>query len=146
MTLLKIKPRLTHSIPANFNSLVDELLKDTTVKTKKEPGFVPRVNILEKEKEFEIQLEIAGYSKKDIKINVENEIITINGNNNPQHSSESVEYHLRQVKEGMFSRAFYLPEDVLVDKINANFHDGILSVKIPIDEVVQNKKSISIDD
>ena len=146
MTLLKIKPRLTHSIPANFNSLVDELLKETTVKTNKETGFVPRANILEKEKEFEIQLEIAGYSKKDIEINVENEIITINGINNPEHSSKSVKYHLRQVKEGMFSRAFYLPEDALVDKINANFHDGILSVKIPIDEVVQNKKSISIDD
>ncbi len=146
MTLLKFKPRLTHSIPANFNSLVDELLMEKAVKNNAETKFVPRANILEKEKEFEIQLEVAGYSKKDIEINVENDVIKITGDNNVEQSTNSEKYHLRQIKEGKFSRSFYLPEDALEDKIVANFNNGILSVKIPIDETGPNKRSISIDD
>jgi len=141
MTLLKFKPRTSSSIPSGFTSLIDELLKNDHVERSETYNFVPRVNILENEKAFEIQLELAGFNKKNIEIKVENDLLTIQGENN---RTNGLKYHVHQIREGKFTRSFYLPEDVSTDKVLAKFENGILYLQIPKDEVKQTKHRINV--
>ena len=145
MTLLKFKPRTSSSIPSGFNSFIDELLKNDLTESSGADTFEPRANILENVKAFEIQLELAGFDKKNIIINVENKILTIKGENmevnNPAKGSK---YHVHQINKGKFQRSFYLPDDVSSDNVEAKFENGILYVWIPKDEVKLTKRTIDV--
>ena len=145
MTLLKFKPRTTGSIPNGFTSLIDELLKNDLTNNSKANTFEPRANILENEKAFEIQLELAGFNKKNIIINVENEILTIKGENvDVNNSANGLKYHVHQINKGKFQRSFYLPDDVSSENVEVKFENGILYIWIQKDEVKQTKRTIDV--
>ena len=144
MTRLIIQPRSTNAIPVSFTSIIDELLKENKVIKHQENAAVPKANILENETEFEIQLELAGYNKKNIEINVEKGIITLKGDNRNNDPQRFTNYHINQITEGKFHREFYLPEDTPEDKINARFENGILYVIIPKDQLRHSKRSVTV--
>lgn len=144
MTLLKINPRSKGSVPSNFYSLLDDILKENKVDEYAKSSFVPRANIIEGEKEFQIQLELAGFNKKDIEINLEKDVLIIKGEKKNNESKNTPQYHVRQINDGNFQRSFYLPEDVAADKINARFENGILNIEIPKDEAKLIKRNINV--
>jgi len=146
MTLLKLKPRSTSSLPAGINSLIDELLRTDPNDATDESTFVPRANILERENEFEIHIELAGFNKKNIEINIEKDVLTVKGANSPgdHNTNNSFKYHVHQIRYGKFQRSFYLPDDLSPDKINARFENGILYILIPKDESKLLKRTINI--
>ena len=144
MTQLIIKPRSTNSSPLSFTSIIDELLKENKVIKHHEKAVVPKTNILENETKFEIQLELAGYNKKNIEISVEKGIITFKGDNRNNDTQNFTKYRINQITEGKFHHEFYLPEDTLEDKINARFENGILYVIIPKDKLKLLKRSITV--
>jgi HSP20 family protein len=95
---------------------------------------MPAVNIREDEKKFSLDLAIPGIDKKDLKIEINEDVITISS----EHSEEKVDNHddfkRREFSYSTFCRSFYLPENVSKDKIEANYKDGILSVVLPKDQ------------
>lgn len=92
----------------------------------------PKVNVLSHDDKIEIQAEIAGYSRDDISVEVEEDILSIIGK--ASQASEQTDksiYLLRELKRSAFSRSFKLSEGLDAEKIDATFKDGLLTLVIP---------------
>ena len=92
----------------------------------------PKVNVALLEDRIEIEAEIAGYSKDDVSVQVENDVLSIVGKASQlgEQTDKSV-YLLRELKRSSFSRSFRLDDQLDSDNINATFKDGLLTLVIP---------------
>jgi len=91
----------------------------------------PSVNIIETEKSFEIEMAVPGYEKKDIAINVENNVLTVSHEHIDEAESEHYRFAKREFSYGSFTRSFSLSRWVEIDNIRASFENGILKIEIP---------------
>ncbi len=92
---------------------------------------VPAVNIAENKDSYEIELAAPGIDKKDIKIDLHNNALTISCERNVEHEDKDDQYMRKEFEYSSFSRSFTLPETVNADKIKADHANGILKVHIP---------------
>jgi len=92
----------------------------------------PKVNVISHDDQIEIQAEIAGYTKDDISVEVEEDILSIVGKASQatEQTDKSV-YLLRELKRSAFSRSFRLSDNLDAEKIDATFKDGLLTLVIP---------------
>lgn len=92
----------------------------------------PKVNVVSFDDRIEIEAEIAGYSKDDVSVEVENEVLSIVGKASQlnEQTDKSV-YLLRELKRSSFSRSFRLDDQLDADNIEATFKDGLLTLVIP---------------
>lgn len=105
----------------------------------------PGVNIVEREQEFELRLLAPGYSKQDLKLDLEDDLLTISAEKKDEALQENERYTRREFTHSAFSRSFKLPETVDSAAITATHADGVLSVRIPKAEVSKPKaREISI--
>ena len=100
---------------------------------------MPAVNIKEDEKNFILDLAVPGIDKKDLKIEINEDVITVSSESKDEKEVNSDDYKRREFSYSSFCRSFYLPENVNKDKIEANYKDGILSVFLPKDVEEKNK-------
>lgn len=114
-------------------------------------GRRPRFNdmkcdVYEKDGNYNIELDIPGYDKKDIKIECENDTLTITAekNNEVNDESEDKKYIRRERVYGKVSRTFTF-NDIDEDAVSANFENGILTIVVPKNEKVNSKKVIEIN-
>ena len=129
MTLVKYKNNLD-PIFTGFNHFFDDFItRDVPAYFPK--GSLPKVNILENDNQFEIQLSAAGISKDDLNVKVDNDQLTISYDHKEDKSDEGVTYTMREFGLKSFSRSFNLPDTVDSSKIKANFVNGILILEIP---------------
>ncbi len=108
---------------------------------------VPAVNVLEDADNFKIELAAPGMEKKDFKIDLENNVLTISSEKEYKHEDEKDgKFMRREFGYASFKRSFTLPESVDADKIKANYKDGLLHINIPKREEAKQKppKQISI--
>ena len=101
--------------------------------------FKPGANILETETGFELHLALPGMKKEEVKIDLNENTLTISGERNFQKEETKGTWHYNEIRQGKFSRSFVLPEGILHDAIEANFADGILEIKLPKAEPKQAK-------
>lgn len=92
---------------------------------------VPAVNIKEGEKSFTLELAVPGMNKNDLKINVENDLLTVSSETKNEVNDEREGYKRKEFSYSSFCRSFYLPENVKVEDIKASYKDGVLNVEIP---------------
>jgi len=92
---------------------------------------IPSANIKETEENFQIELGIPGIKKEDIKIDLEDGILTISSEQKEEKTEEKDYYTRREFNYSSFSRSFQLPDIVDTDKITASYKDGILNIVIP---------------
>lgn len=105
----------------------------------------PKVNVYEYDDKVGIVAEIPGLSKKQIKVDVEDNILTISGDKHSVWDDAKAKVLRRELKQSSFKRSFTLGELLDGDDISANFKDGVLSIEIPKVEPAKPKKhSINI--
>ena len=90
----------------------------------------PAVNIKEDEKKYSLELAVPGIDKKDLKIEVNEDILTISMEQKVEKEDESQGYKRREFSYTSFCRSFYLPDDSNREKIEASYKDGILTVDL----------------
>ncbi|MEY3236917.1 MAG: hypothetical protein RI883_1018 [Bacteroidota bacterium] len=105
---------------------------------------VPSVNINETEKEFKIEMAAPGLQRKDIKVEVENGILSISSEKEHESSEEKKNYTRKEYSYHSFNRSFSLPSNSLPDKINAKYDNGILNITLPKKEVTVSKPAKEI--
>ncbi|MBW6479979.1 MAG: Hsp20/alpha crystallin family protein [Bacteroidales bacterium] len=108
---------------------------------------VPAVNVLEDPDNFKIEVAAPGLEKKDFKIDLDNNVLTISSEKEYKHEEEKDgKYMRREFAYASFKRSFTLPESVDADKIKANYKEGLLYINIPKREEAKQKppKQISI--
>ena len=92
---------------------------------------IPEVNVLENSDSFKIEVAAPGLDKKDFKIDLNNNVLTISSEREAKSEDEKENYIRREFSYSSFQRSFSLPDSVDQDKIKANHKDGILKVEIP---------------
>lgn len=103
----------------------------------------PKVDILDRDTEIEIQAALPGVSKDNLDVTLNNQTITISANTQTEKKTEEDRYYRREISRGEFKRSLSLPENVDSDNAKASFKDGILKVIMP--KIEQSKhKSIEI--
>lgn len=96
--------------------------------------YKPAANVVENEKDFEINLLLPGFTKEEISLKVDkNELIVEAGHENKENKETKYSWAEFNVS-AKFRRAFILPEDVNVDGIKADFSNGILNITLPKNE------------
>ena len=102
-----------------------------------------KCDIYEKDNKYHIEMDVPGYDKKDINIEVKDGYLTVSASKEQEEKDEKKNYIRRERVYGSFSRSFALG-DVDIENIDAKFDKGLLTITIPKQEVVENKKKIEI--
>ena len=102
---------------------------------------MPAVNIREDDQKFMLELAVPGMDKKDLKIDLNEDLLTISSENKNESHESKDGYQRKEFSYASFCRSFQLPENVTRDMIEANYKDGILSITLP--KVVEEKNKIS---
>jgi HSP20 family protein len=132
-------------VPTSFSNLIDRFFSDSLARTGGSAySFVPKVDILESPKAYEIQVAIPGANKEDFKIDLNENRLTVSGERKFTKEKKESELHVIETQYGNFSRSFVLPENVDAGKINAAYTNGILEITIPKDEKKVLKTSIKV--
>lgn len=105
---------------------------------------VPAVNIVENGDEYVIEVAAPGLEKKDFKIDLENNVLTISSEKEDKMEEKNGKALRKEFRYSSFSRTFTLPDTVESDNIKAKHKDGILSVSIPKRETAKIKPSRQI--
>lgn len=103
-------------------------------------SFSPRIDISEDEKNILVEVEIPGVKKEDIKITLQDNILTLQGEKKKEEKEEGKNFFRTERKYGSFKRCFTLPEEIDSDKVDAKFNDGILNITLKKLEVKQAKE------
>ena len=108
---------------------------------------LPDANIVENKKDYHIELAAPGLDKKDFKIEIKNGILTISAEKEEETKHEDKNYISREFSYSSIFRSFTLPDNLLADKIDAKYENGILKLKLPKSEVAiaEPVKHIKVD-
>lgn len=119
-----------------FENLFDYPVVDSGIKT-------PIHDVIENDKEFQIEMLLAGMKKEDISIDVEKDVLIIKAE---RKEVKDIQYNRKETYFGKYERSFNLPDNVDAENIEASLVDGILKLIIPKIEVDAKalKKAIEI--
>ena len=100
----------------------------------------PALDISEEESNLYFTIEVPGMTKEDVRITLQDNILTIRGEKKQETEQKGANYHRIERNYGSFTRSFSLPTVVEADKIRAQFQDGLLKVTLPKTEQVKPKE------
>ena len=100
----------------------------------------PAVDIVEQKDQYTVKVELPGVSKEDVKITMEDNVLTIRGEKKEEKETKEGSHHRIERSYGAFQRSFALPTTVKTDKIEASFKDGVLNVELPKSEEAKPKQ------
>ena len=102
--------------------------------------WTPLVDVAEDDKEYLITAELPEVKKNDVKVTLENGMLTITGERKFEKEEKNKKYHRVERSDGTFARSFALPNDGDPAKVNAEFKDGMLKIRVAKSEAAQPKQ------
>jgi len=96
--------------------------------------WVPTVDISETDGEYLIKAELPEVKKEDVKVTLEDGVLTIQGQRRQEKEEKTTKYHRIERSYGTFVRSFSLPDQVNESGVKAEFKDGMLNLHIPKSE------------
>jgi len=103
-----------------------------------------KCDIYEKNGNMNLEIDIPGFSKEDIKIDYENEYLTIEASKEEKHDNEEKNYIRKERFYGSIKRQFFVG-NIDETKIKAKFNDGVLKISFPKEEIKKEKNLIDIE-
>jgi HSP20 family protein len=104
----------------------------------------PLVDITEDDKEYLIKADLPDVKKEDVKLTVQDEVMTISGERKYEKEEKGKKYHRVERAYGSFLRSFALPDDADGSKVSAEYKEGVLKVHLPKSEKAK-PKSIEVE-
>lgn len=125
--------RFSNQLPTLFDRFFDNDVFDWSNRNFSATNTtLPAVNIKEDADRFEVEIAAPGFSKKDFKIELDNDVLTISSEKEVKNELKNEErFTRREFSYQSFTRSFTLPNTVHNDKISAKYDGGILKVSIP---------------
>jgi HSP20 family protein len=125
----------------DFNRLVSGFFRDDAFETSFARGaWEPAVDISETNDDYFITAELPGLNKDDVKVSYEDGILLIRGEKRQEKEEKGKNYHRIERNYGNFERSFHLPSRIMIDKIDAKFKDGVLTLTLPKAEEARPKE------
>lgn len=107
--------------------------------------FSPKIDISEEKDKINVVAEIPGVKKQDIKITLQDNILTIEGEKKQETEKKEKNYYRSERMFGSFKRSFTLPAEVDSEKVEAKFEDGMLNISLKkLEPKVKNEKVIEL--
>ena len=100
----------------------------------------PTADISETEKEYVIRASLPGVKKEDIKVNMHEGLVTLEGERKQEKDENTEKFHRVESFYGSFARSFGLPDNIKADAVRSEYKNGVLSVHIPKAEKEQAKQ------
>ncbi len=135
-------------IKSNFPSwpsLVD-FFDDDRLKFRFNNGdWMPAVNVIDNEGEYEIEVAAPGLKKEDFNVTVKNNVLTITGKTEKEEEEKDRNFTRREFSYKSFTKSFTLPEDADPDDIDAKYKDGVLKLMVKkTEKALPPKKEVKI--
>ncbi len=105
-------------------------------------GFLPDVEMLQRNDDLVIRADVPGLTKEDIKVEIAENTLTIQGERRREHEEEKGGVYRSERNYGSFSRVIALPEGAITDQAKASYKDGVLEITMPTppDAVTRGRK------
>ncbi|MGE4572077.1 MAG: Hsp20/alpha crystallin family protein [Candidatus Izemoplasmatales bacterium] len=128
----------------NALSFFDDFFDDFFTPNKRNQSCM-KTDILDKDNEYELQIDVPGFSKEDIKISLDNGYLTVEAQVEKTQENKNTHYLKRERYVGASARSFYVGEDISEEDIQANYDKGMLKLTVPKQGTnVKEKKYIEI--
>jgi HSP20 family protein len=101
--------------------------------------WTPSVDISETDGEYQIKAEIPDVKKEDVKVTLEDGVLTIQGERKQEKEEKGKKFHRIERSYGSFVRTFSLPDVIDEEKVKAEFKDGVLNLHLPKSEKAKPK-------
>jgi HSP20 family protein len=146
------RPTQFPTLQSEVNRMFDSLFAETdwplgfqkAVEQVNQQAWSPKVDIAEDANAFHIHAELPGLKRDEIKVNIENNLLTIEGErtrtDEKKEEANGRTFHRVERSWGKFYRAFRLPQSVDQAKIEAKFANGVLELSLPKAEAVKPKQ------
>ena len=135
MALIRWEPaRELQTIQQEMNRLFgsffdDPVAVDTNDQTVRR--WIPPMDLVEQGDEFVLRADLPGVGEDDVKIELEDNVLTISGERRSEHEERKEGYYRVERASGSFSRSLTLPEGVDPEAVKAHFENGVLEVRVP---------------
>jgi HSP20 family protein len=103
----------------------------------------PAIDMFQSDDEIVVKAALPGIKADEVQINITGEVLTLKGEVKQNQEIEEKAWHIREQRFGSFERSIALPTDVVADKAQADFENGILTITLPKAEEVK-PKSITV--
>jgi len=103
-------------------------------------GVSPPLNVTEDDNNFYIQAELPGIRLADLAVSALPNSVSISGQREISPELNNASYHRKERAEGSFSRTLSLPREIVSDKVDARYSDGILSLTLPKAEAAKPRQ------
>jgi HSP20 family protein len=103
-------------------------------------AFMPVVDIIKGANQYDIRVELPGVKKEDVKITIQNDVLTIRGEKKQETQKKGENVHRVERSYGAFQRSFTLPTSVKSEAIEASYDNGILNISLPKAEEAKPKE------
>lgn len=100
----------------------------------------PAMDVVENDRSLTVRVDLPGLNPDDVRVEVENDVLTISGEMGDTIEKEGDRYHYRERRMGRFQRSLRLPGGLDADKIDATFTNGVLSIELPKPPEAQRKQ------
>ncbi|MDH5368856.1 MAG: Hsp20/alpha crystallin family protein [Gammaproteobacteria bacterium] len=107
-------------------------------------GKIPKVDIIDNDKDLLIRAELPGVDKKDLDISMTDNTLTIKASTSYEYKEEKSHYYRSEIAQGQYLRTLGLPADVDIDHAKSTFENGVLEMTVPKLKHSQ-RRSIKID-
>jgi HSP20 family protein len=108
-------------------------------------AWAPPVEVSYNNGNLVVSAELPGLSAEDVKIEVNNDVLSIEGERKVEEEKTEGGVHLTERRYGRFYRAIALPEGADVQKAKADFQNGVLRITVPVQQMQQNQRQIPIE-
>jgi HSP20 family protein len=124
-----------------FRGFFDDFFDDVNFSTdlwKKD--FSPKIDLVEKDKEYIIKADIPGMEQKDINVELNDGVLSINGEKKEEFKKDEKGVKRVERHYGSFSRSVRLPDNIDTENIAADYKNGVLTVSVQKTEAAEPKK------
>lgn len=104
----------------------------------------PAINVVDNEKNYEIEFAAPGMKKEEFNLKVENGVLSIKGESKREKEENDKNYTRREFSSRSFSKSFSLPANVSDDAVEARYEDGVLHITLHKTNETPSKKEISV--
>ena len=131
MTLTRWQPRRRFGLVPEIDRFFDSFWRGPQHDLPVLSTWSPATDVQETDTDLLVHVELPGLSKKDIKVNMDNGVLAIQGEKSHVAEEKENRFHVSERTYGRFARSFTLPAEVNAEKIKAGFENGVLTLTLP---------------
>jgi HSP20 family protein len=122
-------PDTRYPVEASVSSMLNDLMGWS--RNAALSSWAPNVDIVESEGTYQIHAELPGITEEEVNVSLNNNILTLSGEKKQEIKDEKDNFVRVERTYGKFERSFSLPSNIVADKVDASYKDGVLTVTIP---------------